>query len=89
MIAEKYGRDNALPPSNLESRTRARLRRVPGAIVAAYVNSVSWSGATKPLPHEANPQLVFEHLFGDGSSPQERSARKQAKASLSMRSCMR
>jgi hypothetical protein len=46
------------------------------------VNSVSWSAATKPLPFEANPQVVFERLFGDGSNAQERAARKQAKASL-------
>src|SRR5262249_61431912 len=47
-----------------------------------YVNSVAWSGPTKPLPFEANPQVVFERLFGDGSNAQERAARKQAKASL-------
>src|SRR5207244_8717331 len=40
------------------------------------------SGPTKPLPHEANPQVVFERLFGEGGSAQERAERKQAKVSL-------
>jgi hypothetical protein len=46
------------------------------------VNSISWAGPRKPLPHEANPQVVFERMFGDGSSAQERLARRQARASL-------
>ena len=32
----------------------------------AYTNSISWAGAAQPLPHEINPQLVFERLYGDG-----------------------
>src|ERR1019366_5872774 len=48
----------------------------------AYTNSISWSGPTRPLPHEINPQIVFERLFGDGSNPEERLARKQNRASL-------
>jgi len=34
------------------------------------------------LPHEINPQVVFERLFGDGGTPEERIARREAKASL-------
>jgi len=82
MIAQKYGQDNALPSIQLGIEDQSALATCPWGYSCAYVNSISWSGPTKPLPHEANPQLVFERLFGDGSSPQERLARKQAKASL-------
>jgi len=33
----------------------------------AYM-SMSWRGATTPLPAEINPRAVFERLFGDGDS---------------------
>ncbi len=48
----------------------------------AYTNSISWAGPTKPLPHEINPQVVFEHLFGDGATPEERAARKRTNGSI-------
>src|SRR4051812_18070856 len=82
MIAQKYGQDNALPSIQLGIEDQSSLATCPWGYSCAYVNSVSWSGPTKPLPHEANPQLVFERLFGDGSSAQERIARKQKRASL-------
>ena len=34
----------------------------------AYTNTVSWRGATTPLPIENNPRALFERLFGDGES---------------------
>jgi len=82
MIAQKYGQDNALPSIQLGIEDQSALATCPWGYSCAYVNSISWSGPTKPLPHEANPQVVFERLFGDGASAQERAARKQAKASL-------
>ena len=38
----------------------------------AYTNSISWSSPTQPLPTEVNPRVVFERLFGDGTSTEER-----------------
>ena len=34
----------------------------------AYTNTISWRGATTPLPMENNPRAVFEQLFGDSGS---------------------
>jgi hypothetical protein len=34
----------------------------------AYTNTISWRGATTPLPVENNPRAIFERLFGDGES---------------------
>jgi len=31
----------------------------------AYTNTLSWRGATTPLPVENNPRAIFERLFGD------------------------
>ena len=38
----------------------------------AYRNTISWQTPTTPLPMENNPQVVFERLFGDGSTDAER-----------------
>ena len=43
-----------------------------------YTNTISWSSPTDPLPMELNPQVVFERMFGDGST--RRAARRAAKA---------
>src|ERR1019366_5904944 len=82
MIAEKHGQDTALPSIQLGIEDQNALATCPWGYSCAYVNSISWSGPTKPLPHEANPQVVFERLFGDGSNPQERMERRKAQASL-------
>ncbi|MDY6984499.1 MAG: DUF1552 domain-containing protein, partial [Pseudomonadota bacterium] len=45
-------------------------------------SSISYRTPTTPLPMEQNPQVVFERLFGDGSTAEERAARMDLKSSL-------
>ncbi|HEX7898552.1 MAG TPA: DUF1552 domain-containing protein [Planctomycetota bacterium] len=47
-----------------------------------YQNNLSWSSPTTPLPSEAHPRLVFEKLFGEGGSAEERRAALKKRASL-------
>src|SRR2546428_6302245 len=82
IIAQKYGQSSVLPSLQVKCEDQSSLATCPWGYSCAYVNSVSWSGPARPLPFEANPQVVFERLFGDGGNPQERLSRKQAKASL-------
>jgi hypothetical protein len=82
MIAQKYGQENVLPSIQLKCEDQSSLATCPWGYSCAYVNSISWSGPSRPLPHEANPKVVFERLFGDGSNPEERMKRKQARASI-------
>ena len=67
IIAQKYGQDNLLPSLQVKCEDQSSLATCPWGYSCAYVNSFSWSGPNKPLPFEANPQVVFERLFGDGS----------------------
>jgi hypothetical protein len=46
------------------------------------LTSISFRAPNVPLPMESNPQVLFERLFGDGSTPAERSARQRQAASL-------
>jgi hypothetical protein len=44
--------------------------------------SIAYRTPTTPLPMETNPRVVFERLFGDGSTAEERAARQRQFASL-------
>ncbi len=37
-----------------------------------YVNTFSWRTPTMPLPMENNPRVVFERMFGDGGTVEQR-----------------
>jgi uncharacterized protein DUF1552 len=39
-----------------------------------YWNTISWRTPTTPLPMEVNPRVVFERMFGDGGTPDQRLA---------------
>lgn len=47
-----------------------------------YVNTISWRTETTPVPMENNPRIVFERLFGNGASVDERLAELRADRSL-------
>ena len=57
----------------------AQLRR---RFSCAYRDTISWQSPDAPLPMQNNPQVVFERLFGDGSTDAERRARRQQSLSL-------
>ncbi len=50
----------------------------------AFLNTISWSTATTPLPSEGQPRAIFERLFGDSNStdPAVRLARIEEDRSL-------
>jgi uncharacterized protein DUF1552 len=82
-IAQKYGQNTLLPSIQLGVEDPGANTGVCGwGYSCAYSNSVSWAGPTKPLPHEVNPLTIFEQLFGDGATADERAARRRANASI-------
>ena len=48
----------------------------------AYLNTLSWRTPTTPLPMQTNPRVVFERLFGDGGTPEERSVQARTDQSI-------
>jgi hypothetical protein len=83
IIAQKFGQDTLLPSIQLAIEDPGANTGICGwGYSCAYSNSISWASPTRPLPHEINPQVVFEHLYGDGSTPEERLARKQTSGSI-------
>ena len=83
LIAQKYGQDNLLPSIQLGIEDPGANTGVCGwGYSCAYSNSISWAAENKPLPHEVNPVVVFERLFGSGGTPEERQARRLVDASI-------
>jgi hypothetical protein len=80
VAAMHIGQDTPLP--SLELSIEEAVLACEAAFSCAYRNSISWKSPTDPLPMQNNPRLVFEKLFGDGSSNVERRARRQQSRSL-------
>ena len=80
VAAMHIGQDTPLP--SLELSIEEAVLACEAAFSCAYRNSISWKSPTDPLPMQNNPRLVFEKLFGDGSSGAERRARREESRSL-------
>jgi len=83
LIAKKIGQETLLPSMQLAVEDPGAASSNCGeGYSCAYSNSISWSTPTTPLPMELNPQVVFERMFGDGSSAQQRAARRARDRSI-------
>jgi hypothetical protein len=75
IAAGTLGKDNLLPSLELTLEDKNIAPLCDEGYTCAYLNTLSWSSATTPLPMENDPRLVFERLFGEESSPEERAIR--------------
>jgi Protein of unknown function (DUF1552) len=83
IIAEKIGRDNLMPSMQLAVEDPgANSSNCGEGYSCTYTNTISWSTPTQPLPMELNPQVVFERMFGDGSTAEQRTARRKRDQSI-------
>ena len=81
LAAAHVGQDTPLP--SIELSIEPVGLNCDADFTCAYRNTLSWKTPTLPLPMENNPQIVFERLFGDGSTDAERRVRRaQAKSLL-------
>ena len=80
IVAERLGQDTPLP--SMEVAIEENGLNCGAGYGCAYTNTISWKTPTLPLPMEHNPQVLFEKLFGEGSTAEERVARKQQSRSL-------
>src|SRR5215510_7047074 len=82
VLASKIGQQSPLPSLEMCIEDVGSLGVCGVGYSCAYTNSIAWSSPTSPLPMERNPQVVFERLFGDGGTPEERAARKREDRSI-------
>jgi hypothetical protein len=81
-IASKYGQDTILSSLQLGVEDTGNFGNCNWGYSCAYTNSISWASPSTPLPTQVNPRMVFERLFGDGASPEERLRDRQRSASI-------
>ncbi len=83
LYAQQFGQDTPLPSLQVCVEDVGSLTGACGyGYSCVYANTISWASPTTPLPMERDPRVVFERLFGDGATPEERQKRRQTKASI-------
>src|SRR5919197_2939443 len=83
IIAEKIGQDTLMPSMQLAVEDPgANSSNCGEGYSCVYTNTISWATPTSPLPMELNPQVVFERMFGDGTTTEQRAARRKRDQSI-------
>jgi hypothetical protein len=72
VAAQRVGHLTPFPSLQMSCDTVQNAGNCDSGYACVYQKSVSWSGPTTPLAPETNPRLVFERLFGAGSTAAER-----------------
>ncbi len=82
IAAQQIGQETQLPSLELSMDLMQMVGQCDNGYACVYQNNLSWSSPTTPLPSEAHPRIVFERLFGEGGSAEERRAALRKRASL-------
>jgi len=82
IAAKKIGQNVQLPSLELSMDILATVGQCDNGYACVYQNNLSWASPTQPLPSEAHPRLVFEQLFGEGGTPEQRRVALKKRASL-------
>jgi hypothetical protein len=83
IAAQEIGQDTPLPSLELATEdTSGLLGACDVGFSCTYMNTISWRTPTSPLPMEINPRGVFDRLFGDGASAEERLVRIERERSI-------
>src|SRR5262247_3065065 len=83
IIAQKIGTESLIPSLQLAVEDPgANSSNCGEGYSCTYTNTISWASPSSPLPMELNPQVVFERMFGDGSTAEQRTARRKRDQSI-------
>ncbi len=74
IAARAIGRDTVLPSLELSIDLNFLSGQCENSYSCVYLNTLAWASPTAPLPTENNPRLVFERLFGNGGTSEQRIA---------------
>jgi uncharacterized protein DUF1552 len=80
LAARHIGQDTPLP--SIELAIEEVSLSCGAGYGCAYFNTIAWQTPSVPLPMENSPQVVFEKLFGDGGTTEQRLARKKEDRSI-------
>src|SRR5258708_15318521 len=73
VVAQHIGQNTTLPSLEVASETTQQAAACSGS-ACFYNTTLSFRDPHSPLPMEHNPRKVFAQLFGEGDTPDERTA---------------
>lgn len=82
IAARQIGNTTPLPSLELATDFNYVVGACDNGYSCVYMNTLSWSTPTTPLPTEANPRVVFERMFGDGGTAAERTVELRKNGSI-------
>jgi hypothetical protein len=82
MYAREYGQDTPVPSLQLCIEGVDASGACDWGYSCVYSGTISWSSPTTPLPMERDPRQVFESLFGEGGTAEQRAKRLREKGSI-------
>jgi len=82
IAAQKIGQDTAMPSLEVATEERGGEGSCDRNYGCSYGKTIAFSTPSTPLPMEHNPRKVFQQLFGQGDTADERSALLRENASI-------
>ena len=82
MIAQKISQDTPLPSLELATEEEGGEGSCDRNYGCTFGKTIAFSTPSTPLPMEHNPRKLFQRLFGQGDTPQERELLSRENASL-------
>src|SRR5215475_8342146 len=83
IAAQKIGQKTLLPSLELAVEDYSGLvGSCDVGFSCTYMNTISWRTPTTPMPMEINPRVVFDRMFGDGATAEERLRRIETQRSI-------
>jgi len=83
IVAAEVGQDTPFPSLDIATADfSGYIGACTSGFSCGYINTISWSTPTTPLPMEFNPRVVFERLFGRPGTPEQRAARQRRSLSI-------
>jgi hypothetical protein len=82
LAAARLGQDTPFPSIEVATESRGGGGTCDRTYGCSYSGTISFRTPSTPLPMEANPRSLFQRLFGQGDTPQERARLAQQYASI-------
>jgi hypothetical protein len=82
IYAQKFGQETPIPSMQLSIENVDQAGGCTYGYSCIYTDTISWSSPTVPLPAIRNPRVIFDQLFGDGGTPEDRAARRRTDRSI-------
>ena len=80
--AQRFGQETVLPSLQLSIESTDKGGGCDYNYSCSYMDSISWSSPSEPLPMIRNPRTAFDLLFGSGGSERERAIRRRTQKSI-------